>query len=82
MRHATSTPAPADSKFVKGSDPVQEGSRIRLETEDRLLDADVWSRPSLVNQMITYVDLGHISKTYSLELAQPFRVGFRALLFG
>jgi hypothetical protein len=34
------------------------------------------------HQTITYVDLGHISKTYSLELAQPFRVGFRALLFG
>jgi peptidoglycan/LPS O-acetylase OafA/YrhL len=38
--------------------------------------------PLVVNQTITYVDLGHISKTYSLELAQPFRVGFRALLFG
>ena len=36
----------------------------------------------VINQTITYVDLGHISKTYSLELARPFRVGFRALLFG
>jgi len=38
--------------------------------------------PLVINQTITYVDLGHISKTYSLELVQPFRVGFRALLFG
>ena len=38
--------------------------------------------PLVVNQTITYVDLGHISKTYALELAQPFRVGFRAQLFG
>jgi peptidoglycan/LPS O-acetylase OafA/YrhL len=38
--------------------------------------------PLVINQTITYVDLGHISKTYALELAQPFRVGFRAQLFG
>ena len=38
--------------------------------------------PLVINQTIAYVDLGHISKTYSLELAQPFRVGFRAQLFG
>jgi len=38
--------------------------------------------PLVINQTITYVDRGHISKTYALELAQPFRVGFRAQLFG
>ena len=38
--------------------------------------------PLVINQTITYVDLGHISKTYALELAQPFRVGFRSQLFG
>ncbi|HEY3050137.1 MAG TPA: hypothetical protein VGJ40_00300 [Gaiellaceae bacterium] len=36
----------------------------------------------VVNQTIAYVDRGHASKTYALELAQPFRVGFRAELFG
>jgi len=38
--------------------------------------------PLVINQTITYVDLGHVSRTYALELAQPFRVGFRAQLFG
>jgi hypothetical protein len=38
--------------------------------------------PLVINQTITYVDRGHVSKTYALELAQPFRVGFRAQLFG
>jgi hypothetical protein len=38
--------------------------------------------PLVINQTITYVDRGHVSKTYVLELAQPFRVGFRAQLFG
>jgi peptidoglycan/LPS O-acetylase OafA/YrhL len=38
--------------------------------------------PLVINQTITYLDRGHVSKTYALELAQPFRVGFRAQLFG
>ena len=38
--------------------------------------------PLVVNQTITYVDKGHVSKTYALELQQPFRVAFRAQLFG
>jgi peptidoglycan/LPS O-acetylase OafA/YrhL len=38
--------------------------------------------PLVVNQTITYVDRGHVSKTYALELYQPFRVAFRAQLFG
>jgi peptidoglycan/LPS O-acetylase OafA/YrhL len=38
--------------------------------------------PLVINQTITYVDRGHVSKTYAQELDQPFRVGFRAALFG
>jgi SGNH domain (fused to AT3 domains) len=38
--------------------------------------------PLVINQTITYVDRGHVSKTYALELDQPFRVAFRAQLFG
>jgi len=38
--------------------------------------------PLVVNQTITYVDRGHVSKTYALALYQPFRVAFRAQLFG
>jgi hypothetical protein len=38
--------------------------------------------PLVINRTITYVDRGHISKTYAQELDQPFRVGFRAALFG
>ena len=38
--------------------------------------------PLVINQTITYVDRGHVSKTYALELYQPFRVAFRAQLFG
>jgi hypothetical protein len=38
--------------------------------------------PLVINQTITYVDRGHVSKTCALELDQPFRVGFRAALFG
>ena len=38
--------------------------------------------PLVINQTITYIDRGHVSKTYALELAQPFRVAFRAALFG
>jgi hypothetical protein len=37
--------------------------------------------PLVINQTITYVDRGHISKTYALELAQPFRARFRVELF-
>jgi len=37
--------------------------------------------PLVVNQTITYVDRGHVSQTYALELAQPFRTAFRAELF-
>jgi peptidoglycan/LPS O-acetylase OafA/YrhL len=38
--------------------------------------------PLVINQTITYVDRGHVSRTYALELYQPFRVAFRAALFG
>ena len=38
--------------------------------------------PLVINRTITYVDRGHVSKTYAQELDQPFRVGFRAALFG
>jgi peptidoglycan/LPS O-acetylase OafA/YrhL len=38
--------------------------------------------PLVVNQTITYVDRGHVSKTYALQLSQPFRVAFRGALFG
>jgi hypothetical protein len=38
--------------------------------------------PLVINQTITYVDRGHVSKTYALELYQPFRVAFRGALFG
>ena len=38
--------------------------------------------PLVVNQTITHVDRGHVSKTYALELAQPFRAAFRVELFG
>jgi len=37
--------------------------------------------PLVVNQTIAAVDRGHISKTYALELLQPFRTAFRAALF-
>jgi peptidoglycan/LPS O-acetylase OafA/YrhL len=37
--------------------------------------------PLVVNRTITFVDHGHISKTYALELAQPFRSAFRRELF-
>ena len=38
--------------------------------------------PLVVNRTITFVDHGHISRTYALELAQPFRTAFRHALFG
>ena len=37
--------------------------------------------PLVVNRTITMVDRGHVSKTYALELAQPFRNAFRDELF-
>jgi hypothetical protein len=37
--------------------------------------------PLVVNRTITAVDRGHVSKTYALELAQPFRNAFREELF-
>ena len=37
--------------------------------------------PLVVNRTITFLDRGHISKTYALELAQPFRTDFRRELF-
>ena len=37
--------------------------------------------PLVVNRTITCVDQGHISRTYSLELAGPFRTAFRRELF-
>jgi peptidoglycan/LPS O-acetylase OafA/YrhL len=37
--------------------------------------------PLVVNRTITAVDRGHVSKTYALELSQPFRNAFRQELF-
>jgi hypothetical protein len=37
--------------------------------------------PLVINQTITYVDRGHISRTYALQLASLFRTAFRAELF-
>jgi len=37
--------------------------------------------PLVINQTITYVDRGHISKTYALELVELFRTAFRTELF-
>ena len=37
--------------------------------------------PLVVNHTITSIDRGHASKTYSLELVQPFRASFRRELF-
>jgi peptidoglycan/LPS O-acetylase OafA/YrhL len=38
--------------------------------------------PLVINKTITYIDRGHVSRTYALELAQPFRARFRVQLFG
>jgi peptidoglycan/LPS O-acetylase OafA/YrhL len=37
--------------------------------------------PLVVNRTITAIDRGHASRTYALELAQPFRAAFRRELF-
>ena len=37
--------------------------------------------PLVVNRTITSIDRGHVSKTYALELLQPFRATFRRELF-
>jgi hypothetical protein len=37
--------------------------------------------PMVVNQTIAYVDRGHVSRTYALELAPLFRAAFRRALF-
>jgi hypothetical protein len=37
--------------------------------------------PLVVNRTITCVDRDHISQTYGLELARPFRTAFRRELF-
>jgi len=38
--------------------------------------------PLVINQTISWADRGHISQTYALELAGPFRMAFRRALFG
>jgi peptidoglycan/LPS O-acetylase OafA/YrhL len=38
--------------------------------------------PLVINRTITRRDLGHITTTYGLELAAPFRAAFRRALFG
>ena len=38
--------------------------------------------PMVVNRTIAYVDRGHVSKTYALELTPVFRTAFRHELFG
>ena len=40
-----------------------------------------WLCPLVVNHTITSIDRGHASKTYALELGQPFRGAFRRELF-
>ncbi len=37
--------------------------------------------PEVVNRTIAWIDLGHVSETYALELATPFRNAFRRELF-
>ena len=37
--------------------------------------------PLVVNRTISWIDLGHISSTYGLELSTPFRNAFRRELF-
>jgi peptidoglycan/LPS O-acetylase OafA/YrhL len=37
--------------------------------------------PLVVNKTISWIDLGHISETYGLELSTPFRNAFRRELF-
>jgi peptidoglycan/LPS O-acetylase OafA/YrhL len=37
--------------------------------------------PQVVNRTITWIDQGHVSETYGLELATPFRNAFRRELF-
>ena len=43
--------------------------------------ATAWLCPLVVNQTITAIDRGHASRTYVLELLQPFRAAFRRELF-
>ena len=40
-----------------------------------------WLCPMVVNHTITALDRGHATKTYALELLQPFRAAFRRELF-
>ena len=37
--------------------------------------------PLVINQTIVWADRGHISQTYALELAGPFRAAFKHALF-
>ena len=37
--------------------------------------------PLVINKTIAWADQGHISQTYALELAGPFRAAFRHALF-
>jgi hypothetical protein len=37
--------------------------------------------PLVVNRTITWIDQGHISETYGVQLAGPFRTAFRRELF-
>jgi hypothetical protein len=37
--------------------------------------------PLVINQTIAWVDRGHMSRTYGLQLARPFRAAFRRALF-
>jgi hypothetical protein len=47
--------------------------------------ARTWGRgylcPTVINRTIAFLDRGHISKTYALELAQQFRTDFQRELF-
>lgn len=38
--------------------------------------------PMVINRTITWMDRGHISQTYAVELAPSFRAAFRRALFG
>jgi hypothetical protein len=37
--------------------------------------------PLVINRTITHRDPGHVTQTYALELAGPFRAAFRRELF-
>lgn len=63
-------------------------TRIREEAERRgigFLDTRGWfcfegQCPTVIGHTIAYIDSDHVSRTYALELARPFRAAFRKIL--